>query len=524
MRLEPLRDKTQGSKGRQSNAVQLPAPTKGWYIGENMAEAPPGTAYLLQNVFPRSDYVRVRRGSQSYATGMPSSQRVTTLMPWNNGTTSKMFAVCNGSIYDVSNSGAVPTASLTGLSSSYLQYTQFQGVGNSYLFAVNGVDTVKSYNGTTWGTAGITATGANAFSNVSIFKGRLYFVESNSLNIWYLPVTSITGSATVFPMQGIFKYGGYIVASSTWAIDSTSGIYEAFVVISSEGEVVMYDGNDPSTWTLKGSYKIAKPLGSNCFSKAGGDLLVITQDGIVPMSQVQTVDQVSLQNVALTQPIQPAWRDAVAARSSLLGWSITMWPTEGMAVVNLPKATSTDKTQYVVNARSGAWSSYVGWDANCFAVYNNNLYYGSSDGRVMQGEIGSADDGANYTAIIFYSFSSLTGDVSHKQMKMIHPYQMSNILSQFDVTIKTDFDTNLPNAPTAVNPNTGSTKWDSSNWDGVSTIWYGALVVQTNWQTANGFGTVFAPVLQITLSSAASFSDIRLYRTDVLFEYGEIIA
>lgn len=523
MRIEPLRDKAQGGRGRISQAVQLPAPTKGWYIGANMAEAPPGTAYLLENVFARPDYVRVRRGCQEYATGM-GAYSVSTLMPWNNGTTSKFFAVCNNKIYDISNAGAIGAAAYTGLSNSFLQYTQFQGIGGSYLVAVNGADAPITYNGSTWGASGITTTATNPFSNISIFKNRMYFVENNSLNIWYLPVNAISGATTVFPMQGVFKYGGYIMATASWAIDSTSGIYEGFIVISSEGEVIMYNGSDPSTWALTGSYKVSKPLGKNCFSKAGGDLMVMTQDGIVPMSQVQQIDQVSLQNVALTQPIQPAWSDAVNLRSGLIGWSLTNWPTEGMAIVNLPKTDVTDKVQFIVNARTGAWSKYTGWDSNCYAIFKDALYFGSSDGRVMQGEVGSADDGANYTAIIFYSFSSLDGNVTHKQMKMIHPYQLNNILANFTVTVNQDFDTNLPNAPTSVVPNSYGAKWDIATWDGTGSVWSGALIAQNYWQGASGFGTVFAPVLQMTLSSASSFADIRLFRTDILYEDAEVIA
>jgi len=523
MRLAPLRDKGP-SKSRISQPAQIPAPTKGWYVGYNMAEAPPGTAYLLQNAFPQLDYVRIRRGSQAYATGMPSAT-VTTLMPWQNATNSKMFAVCNGNIYDVTNTGAVGAAMVTGLSNSaYFNYVQFQGLSASYLVAVNGINPVYQFNGTSWSTPTITAASGSfsSFSNVNIFKNRLYFVETNTLNIWYLPVNSIAGAATVFPMQGIFRNGGYIVATSSWAIDSTSGIYESFVAISSEGEVVMYDGADPSVWTLKGTYKISKPLGPRCFSKAGGDLLIMTEDGIVPMSKVQTLDQISLQNEAITQPIMPAWRSAVIARTGLVGWQIQLWPLESMGIINLPKLSAGDKTQFIVNARTGAWAQYVGWDANCFAVYQNGLYYGTSDGRVMQGEVGAADDGANYTATIFPSFTGFNDTVTHKQVRMVHPYVSSNFGQQLQVTVNVDYDITIPQAPTSIIQGNFGATWDSSVWG--TAIWPNSLVTQNYWQTATGFGSVFSPVIQVTLSSTNVTPDIRLMRTDILFEEGEIIA
>ena len=121
--------------------------------------------------------------------------------------------------------------------------------------------------------------------------------------------------------------------------------------------------------------------------------MIMTEDGIVPMSKVQTLDQIALQNVAVTQPIQPEWIKAVIERTGLVGWQVTLWSLQSMAIINLPKSSTADRTQFVVNARTGAWARYSGWDANCFAVFNNSLFYGSSDGRVMQAETGSADDG-----------------------------------------------------------------------------------------------------------------------------------
>src|SRR6266550_1750634 len=84
----------------------LAAPTKGWYTGANLADAPPQTAFLLENAFPELDIIRSRLGAIPWATGMTGS--VTSLMNWTNGIVSKIFAATSdGKIYDVSNSGAV---------------------------------------------------------------------------------------------------------------------------------------------------------------------------------------------------------------------------------------------------------------------------------------------------------------------------------------------------------------------------------------------------------------------------------
>ena len=590
MMLKPLRQKSHDNRSQVADVKPIVAPTMGWYVGENLASPPPKTAYYLQNVFCQLDYIRVRGGSQSWATGMPSAN-VSTLMPYNSAPNSKMFAACNNAIYDVSNTGAVGAASVTGLTGVNFQFTQFTGLGGSYLIAVNGIDAVQRFDGTGWnrqwtvtGTisngspnvtglsstsglaAGQTITGANipagtvvvsintgastlvmsqnatagatetltiyqsppitttpsaVFSNVWTFKSRLYFVETNSLNIWYLGVEAIGGAATKFPMTGIFNKGGYIIACGDWAIDSTSGIYQGFCVITSEGEVAMYDGLDPTTWSLKGVYKVAKPLGPRCLMKAGGDLLVATEDGIVPMSKVEALDQVALENIAVTKPIAPAWRNAVISRQGLAGWELTSWPLQAMGIFNLPKQNVGDRTQLIVNTRTGAWSTYTGWDANCFAVYNNGLYYGTSDGRVMQAEVGGADDNTNYTAVIFQAFDSLNGSMNQKQVKLVRPHIQSNISFTPQIDIRVDYDTMVPLAPTAIASTGTGAQWDVARWD--VDVWPATLVNTSNWVMATGLGSIVAPVLQWTLSSASVTPDVRLTQIDVLYEAGNLI-
>jgi len=247
--------------------------------------------------------------------------------------------------------------------------------------------------------------------------------EKNSLNAWYLSVDSIGGAAVKFPLGGIFPRGGSLLCGYSWAISSNSGLYETCVFITDQGEIAFYDGDGPAAanWTLKGVYRISKPLGRNCLMKAGGDVAVMTEDGIIPLSSVMELDQIALQNKAVTLPIAPAWRTLVQQRTAISGWSITLWPLESMAIITVPSLSVNDKQQLVANARSGAWARYTGWDAKCFAVFGNNLFYGTSDGRVMQAETGGQDDGQFYTAVCAWSFSDLGAKSNRKQITLMRP-------------------------------------------------------------------------------------------------------
>ena len=515
---QALRAKSKNPKDQVSRTVFLPAPTKGWFVGANLADAPEGTAYVLDNAFPQLDYVRMRGGSNAYATGMPSAA-VNTLIPYNAASSSKLFACCAGSIYDVSNVGAVGTAAVSGLSSSaVIEYTQFSNAGGSWLMAVNGTDPAQLYSGTTWTTSpAITGLTLGNLAFVWPYRNRIYGVVNNSLSYWYLPLNSIGGAATQVDMSGIFKKGGYIVGGSTWAVNANSGLYQLFVVITSEGEVAVYDGLNPAdtAWTIRGQYAISRPLGRRCILPAGGDIAINTEDGVVPMSKVMSLDQIALANAAVTAPIAPAFRRAVIDRAGISGWQIMTWPLESMAIINLPKTSASDNTQFISNARTGAWARYTGWDANCFAVYNNKLYYGSSDGRVMQGETGGQDDGKNYTMTVFPSYSPLQNPGIRKFVKMVRPRIQSAFGIAPQLTIRVDFDTTLPQQPSANVVTSSGAVWDTALWD--TAVWPAAISDQSAWVAAQNFGTVVSPVIQLTLSSSST-PDIRLTATEILYE------
>lgn len=518
--LKPLRTKAQ-PQGRVSSSTTLIAPVKGWYVGDNITNSPEGTAYILDNCYCQYDYVRVRRGSLAWATGMGAAS-VQTLMPYVTGSTSQLFAACNGSVYNVTSAGAVGAAVVTGLSSSTLQTLQFTTTGGAFLLFCNGVDAMKIYDGSTWANTAITGISTSAIGYLWQFKSRVFMVEANTLNAWYLPVDSIGGAATKLALGGVFPRGGSLLCGASWAISSNSGLYETCVFITDQGEVAFYDGDGPAAanWALKGVYRISKPLGKNCLMKAGGDLAVMTEDGIIPLSQVETLDELALQAVAVTKPIAPAWRSAVQARTGLTGWSITVWPLETMAIINVPSLSVNDRQQFVANAQSGAWSRYTGWDAKCFAVLGSSLYYGTSDGRVMKAETGGQDDGQLYTAVCAWSFSDLGAKSRRKQVRLMRPILQTTFTTDPAFQILADYDSALNGPPSAASTSTSAATWDGSLWD--TAKWPGSVVRSASWKSLTGLGTAIAPVMQLSVSTTDT-PDVRITQIDLVYEAGEVM-
>ena len=65
----------------------------------------------------------------------------------------------------------------------------------------------------------------------------------------------------IFPLGQIFKMGGFLVQMATWTIDNVSGMDDYAAFITSEGEVAIYQGYDPtqqSTWSLVGVFRIGR--------------------------------------------------------------------------------------------------------------------------------------------------------------------------------------------------------------------------------------------------------------------------
>jgi hypothetical protein len=535
--LKAIRDKSQGQRTQIAQSRTRVAPTKGWYVGSPMAAAPPDTAFLLENAFPEIDYVRIRGGATQFATGMVG--KIQTLLVYTDGTLSRMFAYNAGNIYDVSSAGAVGAALVTGLSTTaIMSYIQFAGLGGQYLVCANGVDPIQFFNGTTWLTAPAWTGNDSPIAFVWSYNHRIYGIAADGRHIWYTGVNALGGAVTVLPMEPLMKYGGKLLTGGTWTQLSSNGIIYQWYVITSEGEVIIFTGSypgDPNSWRQSGSYKISRPLGQNCAVPAGADVAILTEDGIVPLSQVQQLDQTALANVAVTFKIAPAYRDAVIARAGLRGWQMTIWPPRAMAIVNMPQI-GFPNIQFVSNARTGAWARYSGWDAQCFAVYGiapSYLFYGTSDGRVMQAENSGADDGQPYSSTIFYSYNDFSStdiglpssgqSISRKHVTMVRARFQTNITSlRPKISVNVDFDVTIPTAPAASSGAASGALWGVAKW-GVD-VWpagsSGIFQLQ-DWVPVYADASQLAPIVQVSLNTAST-PDVRLTSCDVLFEPGSI--
>lgn len=480
---------SQVPKKQVSRTSSLPAPIGGLNARDGLANMPESDAVILTNWFPETTSVNIRNGYSEHVTGI--GDPVQTLAVYNDGINQQMFGVSNGEIFDVTTAGTVGSADVTGLTNSQFQHVSFGTAGGFYLMMVNGADKLQYFDGTNWdvdggGTYSITGVDTATCNNINNFKNRIWLIEENSLSAWYLPVASIAGAATELDLSGLFKLGGYLVTMANWTIDNAAGIDDYAAFVTSEGEVALYKGTDPSsatTWALIGTFRVGKPIGKRCAIKAGADVLLLTEDGAFPLSKSLLTDR-GQQNSAITDKISQLFLEDSRAYKGNFGWQPIIYPTGNKLVINVPSVESSESHQYVMNVITGAWCKFTNWNAFCFAELNGLLYFGG-EGSVYLCDSGQSDNGNDIETDAQQAFSYFGSKGQQKRFTMVRPVFQSEGNLTPALYLNVDYSNKSTNNAPAYSASAGS-EWDVAEWDVAE--WTTGDRVLRRWQTVTGVG------------------------------------
>lgn len=476
---------------------------------------PPTDAVIMENWFPRPSWVEIRQGWSNWSTGYGS--QVQTLMRYAPlSGSNKLFAAAGTAFYDATASGAVGAAVLTGLSNAQWQYTNIITPGGSFLWAVNGVDGPKMYDGATWSVPAVTVVTPANIAQVNVFGNRLFMVEKNTLKVWYLPVQSIAGAATAFDLSTIFTRGGYLMAMGTWALDAGNGLNDKAVFVSSEGEVVIYTGTDPATWVKTGLFYVGRPIGRRCLAQYGGDILLLCEIGILPLSQAllsATIDR----SVALTDKIQNQISQLVFAYENNFGWQMTLYPEQNQLWLNVPTGTNTS-VQYVMNTITKAWGKFTNMNAACWEVLGPSIYFGGAT-AVVKAWIGNFDGTGQIQADVLPAYSNFQSQAQVKYFTMVRPSLVATSNPSVLFGLDVDFLNTPASGALSLLPIINGMTWGSMVW-GPLMIWGGSYQQISNWQTVGGLGRYAA----IRLSIQANGSAVQWNATDYLYQRGGVLS
>ena len=504
----------------KSVCYTIPAPIKGLNCRDNLSDMAAEYAITMDNYLPQDTKVCLRKG---YVCHTLLNTRVSSLAVYNSADLTQFLAVADHKVWNISSKNNVYSVLENGITNDEFRTAQYK----NNLYFVNGTDIPKvySYDGqeqmTDWGFSAVGLI-ASQIANIGVSKQRLWFIEKASLKVWYPQVAgNVSGTLECFDLSQVSRFGGNLVAVAAWTQDGGQGIDDLTVFITSEGEVLVYSGsdiNDADDWKLRGSYKISRPIGWQCLLQYQGDLVVITEDGYLPLSKALPLDKASYAQIAFSDTIRGLVLDRTQHYSSYSGWQGIIYSRGGYALFNVPVANNFE--QHVINLSTGAWCRFTGIRAYVWAQYEKRLYFGADDGVYLFDESYS-DNGAPIQGIIEQAYNNL-GTERLKRIQLLNPRTKS--VSPYTLVIYTDMDMEKRAVDFAESIGSiGQTLWNTVKWSktgiSIGTFWAnaGKSALRSQWiaNSATGYkaGLVF--------KTKTTGNLIEWYETSIRYEMGD---
>ena len=533
-------------KPRAHQIKTAAAPIGGLNTRDSLANMPPGDCPTLINWVPDIGGVRSRGGYFEWAINFPGNATVQSIIPYFSSTTTfpggsfvdtpsvlpgKVFGVTDNGFYDITSTTNAPVLSqaLSGVSQAgWVHSTMLTNSAGAFMLVCSEVDGYKYYDGAAWTTppAGVGVGQINGvdpalLAFVTLWKKRAWFVEKNSTRAWYLPTASITGIVAQVDFGPLFKRGGSLAFLANWTMDAGEGIDDFLVGVSSNGDVVIYKGSDPSsatTFALVGQWYIGQiPIGRRNFTQLGGDLVIMSTEGVFPISQItRGGTELLAAKGDYSSKVRPSIGAYARKTFTSYGWQLAVHATERLMVLNTPDSTDVTSSQYAMSTTLTAWTIFSGIPALCLGVTAGYMLAGTVGGKVYLILNGAGDNapygstiGSAIHATIQFSFNYFEAPALEKQFLMARATFITSVKPGHVLDVDTNF-TRTALRPATPNPAVIS----STVWDGVVTDPYALFdtgywdgipgergVYWADWRSVSGLGYAGAATMNTALTT-----------------------
>lgn len=519
-----------------TKSVPIPAPTLGINAVDGLAEMGPRDAIYSYNLYPAKYGLKVRDGSEEWATDIGTVGGGRTLMPYKGSAAAEdlLFATSQEGIFDVSVSGdtfvAMVTFGTQNATSGYGQFTSYVTIGGHYLLYCDEANGYYFYDedASAWDKPdGTEVTGVDPALLVSVcnHKERLWFVEKDSASAWYLPTGQIIGAATEFNFGSRFPHGGFLVNLYVWTVDGGSGVDDYLVAVSSSGDVVVFRGSNPNLstdWSLQGTWFIGQPpAGRRIAGSFGGELLILSSYGVIPLTKLLSGAIVQDEATAISERISPIIKQQISLFPDDLGWEIRFVPNGNLLLVSVPRADSTDDIQFVQSLNTKGWGMYRHLPYYTGAEWNRDFYFTDGAGKVYihTGTVdtllldGSASDEIEFSLLTAFHDVDPVG--AYKRVQYARATFLAQGIPGYEISIRYDYQLQEGD-PVATASVAGGALWDTDLWD--SAIWGGGFVVTQTPKGGSGMGRAVALALRGNTSIETT-----LVRLEVLTDGGNFL-
>jgi hypothetical protein len=531
------------AKQRVNNIVVVGVPFKGLNTRSPYGSMLPNEAIALNNVIVESVGIRTRKGYTEWCTALPGTaapavrsilsyypatysnspqarsdfytdiSKVGVTAPLSNSGTGpgQVFAAQESFIYDVTAGGTgpfVPEAGVAGLT-AYWNGVNYQNIAGNFLLIANEGGGYAIYDGTSWtmpsfgvGAGQVGGVNPANIAWVTTWKDRVWFIERDTTFGWYLPPGQITGVATQFDFGTQMDHGGDLRFLGGWTVDGGVGTDDYLVAIGSQGDVVIYKGTDPddsTTFTLHGVwYSGPLPAGRRAVEASGGDINILTQFGLMPISKLLQPTHLAAQfQQHLSYNIDPLIAVLMRQYSTLSGWQIISLAKEELILIRLPEliGTAVENSWIAYKTTTQTWSILSSLPYSHITNIGHLAYAGTLDGRIVRAFEGPLDNalldgtlGLPIKCRVTPAYNDLGAPGLNKILLMVRPFFLSYQAPSVKLLVLANYSTpEFVIVPTVPEDKVGDL-WDVGRWD--VGRWGGQLNPLHSWFGCQGWGHV----------------------------------
>jgi len=253
---------------------------------------------------------------------------------------------------------------------------------------------------------------------------------------------------------------------NTLTIDGGEGVDDLLCIVMTSGEVLLYSGSNPaSDFALVGTFRIAEPINEKrAIAKLGGDVIVMTKEGYLPLSQVVRQDIVGNKAAAISEKIRGTVISQVAATGTTTGWQIFVSPDGDKVIFNYPTGDVDPFNQHVFNPIIRAWCIFENIPAHVWGQFNGDTYFGSASGVVFKVG-GDADNGSDITGDLATAYNYFGDRGGVKRFSSVQPILDGETTIDFSFGVGVDLGSPRAIDVTQVSFASNLAAWDTATWD-----------------------------------------------------------
>jgi hypothetical protein len=473
----------------------VPASVGGINGLDSLMAMPPQDCIYCNNLMPSEYGLRLRKGYREWASGIPGGS-VNTIIAFEgqleDASADRLWAVTPAGIFDVTlfNTTApyvvepniifddnTPEAGF-GVSVEFTNDAQEHYL--HYADSRNGLWQYEEGTGL-WTRPNITGPVVENISFCMSWKARLWYIEENSSDAWYLDPDASNGAATKFTFGSKFIHGGELKALYNWTIDGGNGVDDMLVAISRGGDVLVYQGADPSlaTFGIVGTFFIGEtPESRRIGVQYGGELYMLSTYGIISIRDLLQGSGLLHTEATPSAKISRFLREVVQENKDSLEWQLIIHPGDGFLQIISPFDQTANALQYGQNLLTRAWGRWHGVPVHCAESWNGNYYFGTKEGSVfisdgvLDGGLLDGTVGQPVPFNILTSFQAPGGDhTQYKRVGFIRPIGVLAGTASLNVDAVYDYNVDyITDAPPALSA-TGGSLWGNAEGDPEGAIW-----------------------------------------------------